>query len=242
VLVVVHVPPDRDNVLVPLLQAKCRITVKEAEDKEPVEGGVIYFAPSDYHLLVETDGTLALSTDEVVNYSRPSIDVLFESAADAYRKDLLGVILTGANHDGAAGLKAVLDAGGMAIVQDPARRPTRPPCPTALWRPALRQRHEPRCDRIVPVESGGRMSIADKPINFLLVDDLEENLLALEALLQREGLTCLKARSGEEALELLLAHEVALACSTCRCRAWTASNWPSSCAAASAPAISRSSS
>jgi two-component system chemotaxis response regulator CheB len=118
VMVVVHVPPDRDNVLVPLLQAKCRITVKEAEDKEPIEGGVIYFAPSDYHLLVETDGTLALSTDEAVNYSRPSIDVLFESAADAYRSDLLGVILTGANHDGAAGLRAVLDAGGQAIVQD----------------------------------------------------------------------------------------------------------------------------
>lgn len=120
ILVVVHVPPDRDNVLVPLLQAKCRLTVKEAEDKEPIVGGVIYFAPSDYHLLIEADRTLALSTDEPVNYSRPSIDVLFESAADAYGEQLLGVILTGANHDGAAGLKAVADAGGLAIVQAPA--------------------------------------------------------------------------------------------------------------------------
>lgn len=118
VFVVVHVPPDRDNVLVSLLQAKCRITVKEAEDKEPVAGGVVYFAPSDYHLLVETDHSLALSTDEVVNYSRPSIDVLFESAADAYGAELLGIVLTGANHDGAAGLKAILDAGGAAIVQN----------------------------------------------------------------------------------------------------------------------------
>jgi two-component system chemotaxis response regulator CheB len=118
VLVVVHVPPDRDNVLVPLLRAKCRLPVKEAEDKEPISGGVIYFAPSDYHLLVETDGTLALSGDEPVNYSRPSIDVLFESAADAYGEQLVGVILTGANHDGAAGLKAVADMGGVAIVQD----------------------------------------------------------------------------------------------------------------------------
>lgn len=118
VLVVVHVPPDRDNVLAPLLQTKCRLTVKEAEDKEPLVGGVIYFAPSDYHLLVEADGTLALSTDEPVNYSRPSIDVLFESAADAYGEGLVGVIMTGANHDGAAGLKAVLEAGGRAIVQD----------------------------------------------------------------------------------------------------------------------------
>ncbi|ADG11652.1 chemotaxis protein CheB [Caulobacter segnis] len=117
-LVVVHVPSDRDNVLVPLLQAKCRLLVKEAEDKEPILGGVIYFAPSDYHLLVEAEGTLALSTDEQVNYSRPSIDVLFESAADAYGAGVVGVVMTGANHDGAAGLKAVLDAGGVAIIQD----------------------------------------------------------------------------------------------------------------------------
>lgn len=119
VLVVVHVPPDRGNVLVPLFEAKCQVQVKEAEDKEPIIGGVVYFAPSDYHLLVEADGALALSSDEIVNYSRPSIDVLFESAADAYGPALLGVILTGANHDGAAGLKAVADAGGVAIVEDP---------------------------------------------------------------------------------------------------------------------------
>jgi two-component system chemotaxis response regulator CheB len=116
---VVHVPPDRRNVLVPLFQSKCQVQVKEAEDKEPVIGGVVYFAPSDYHLLVEADGALALSTDEPVNYSRPSIDVLFESAADAYGPALLGVILTGANHDGAAGLKAIMDAGGLAVVEDP---------------------------------------------------------------------------------------------------------------------------
>ena len=119
VLVVVHVPPDRDNVLVSLLQAKCRLTVKEAEDKEPLTGGTVFFAPSDYHLLVETDGTLAISTDEPVNYSRPSIDVLFESAADAFGEALVGVVLTGANHDGAAGLRAVTQAGGTAIVEDP---------------------------------------------------------------------------------------------------------------------------
>jgi len=119
ILVVVHVPPDRDNALAPLLQAKCRITVKEAEDKEPIERGAVYLAPSDYHLLVEAEGTLALSTDELVNFSRPSIDVLFESAADAYGPELVGVILTGANHDGAAGLKAVKNAGGVAIVEDP---------------------------------------------------------------------------------------------------------------------------
>ncbi|WP_296600045.1 chemotaxis protein CheB [Phenylobacterium sp.] len=120
VLVVVHVPPDRDNALVALFDAKCQVEVKEAEDKEPARPGVVYFAPSDYHLLVEADGTLSLSSDELVNLSRPSIDVLFESAADAYGPSLVAVMLTGANHDGAQGLRAAADAGGVAIVEDPA--------------------------------------------------------------------------------------------------------------------------
>lgn len=120
VLVVVHVPADRANMLVPLLQARCQLVVKEAEDKEPALPGAIYFAPSDYHLLVEADESLSLSIDEAVNYSRPSIDVLFESAADTYGEGLIGVVLTGANHDGAAGLRAIVNAGGLAIVEDPA--------------------------------------------------------------------------------------------------------------------------
>ncbi|KAK0350625.1 hypothetical protein LTR94_028280, partial [Friedmanniomyces endolithicus] len=115
VLVAVHVPADRDNVLAPLLQSRCRVRVKEAEDKETARPGVVYFAPSNYHLLVESNGDLALSSDEAVNYSRPSIDVLFESAADAYGAGLTGVILTGANEDGAAGLSAVAAAGGIAL-------------------------------------------------------------------------------------------------------------------------------
>jgi len=120
VLVVVHVPPDRTNMLIPLFQAKCRISIREAEDKEPILPGVVYFAPSDYHLLVEADRTISLSSDAPALYSRPSIDFLFESAADAYGPALLGVILTGANEDGAAGLKAVGEAGGSVLVEDPA--------------------------------------------------------------------------------------------------------------------------
>ena len=138
VFVVVHVPPDRGNALVPLFQSKCRVEVKEAEDKEPARGGVVYFAPSDYHLLIEADGSLSLSSDEPVNHSRPSIDVLFESSADAFGPALTGVILTGANHDGAKGLKAVVDGGGRAVVEDPhgAYAPTMPAaalaaCPAA---------------------------------------------------------------------------------------------------------------
>jgi two-component system chemotaxis response regulator CheB len=120
VFIVVHVPPDRRNVLAPLLEDRCQVTVKEAEDKETVMGGVVYIAPSDYHLLVEEDFSISLSSDELVNYSRPAIDVLFESAADAYGPGLMGVILTGANQDGAAGLTAVAKAGGFAVVEDPA--------------------------------------------------------------------------------------------------------------------------
>jgi two-component system chemotaxis response regulator CheB len=119
ILVVVHVPADRNNILAPLFEAKCAVTVREAEDKEPVLPGVVYFAPPDYHLLVEAEGTLSLSSDEQVLHSRPSIDVLFESAADAYGASLIGIILTGANADGASGLKAIADAGGTAIVEDP---------------------------------------------------------------------------------------------------------------------------
>ena len=119
VLIVVHVPGDRRNMLAPLFQAKCRMVVREAEDKEPAMAGTIYFAPPDYHLLVEADGTLSLSSDEEVFYSRPSIDVLFESAADAYGPALAGIILTGANPDGAHGLRTIAKAGGIAIVENP---------------------------------------------------------------------------------------------------------------------------
>jgi len=119
VLIVVHVPPNRANALVALFQDRCRVMVKEAEDKEFIAPGVVYFAPSDYHLLVESDGSLSLSLDQLVNLSRPAIDVLLESAADAFGPALVGVVLTGANDDGARGLRAVADADGIALVEDP---------------------------------------------------------------------------------------------------------------------------
>ncbi|MFO0847564.1 MAG: chemotaxis protein CheB [Gemmataceae bacterium] len=120
VFVVVHLPADKKSVMADLFRAKCRVAVKEAEDKEPVAAGTVYFAPPDYHLLVEPDRRLSLSNEEPVLYSRPSIDVLFESAADAYGAGLVGVVLTGASADGARGLKAVCEAGGTPVVQDPA--------------------------------------------------------------------------------------------------------------------------
>lgn len=119
ILVVVHIPPDKRSVLAELFRAKCRLAIVEAEDKEPIRGATAYFAPPDYHLLVESDMTLALSTEEPVLFSRPSIDVLFESAADVFGAGLIGIVLSGANEDGSKGLKAVAEAEGIAIVQDP---------------------------------------------------------------------------------------------------------------------------
>lgn len=110
-----------------LLGAVTRLKVREADDKDKLENGTVYVAPPDYHLLVE-DGSLALSTDERVQYARPSIDVLLTSAAESHRERCVGVVLTGANADGAAGLKRVVELGGTAIVQDPetAVRPEMP--------------------------------------------------------------------------------------------------------------------
>jgi two-component system, chemotaxis family, protein-glutamate methylesterase/glutaminase len=118
-LIVLHLPRERPSLLVEIYEKRCALPVREADDKEPIEPGTVYFAPPDYHMLVERNRQIALSTDEPVHYSRPSVDVLFESAADVYGSRLLGVILTGANEDGAAGLHAIHRAGGVTVVQQP---------------------------------------------------------------------------------------------------------------------------
>jgi two-component system chemotaxis response regulator CheB len=119
VLIVIHLPATNDNLLLSVLRPRCALPVVEAADKEPIERGTVYLAPPGYHVLVEPDRTLALSLDAPVNYSRPSIDVLFESAAFAYRDRLIGIVLTGANADGADGLARIRAFGGQAWVQDP---------------------------------------------------------------------------------------------------------------------------
>ena len=119
VYVVLHLPPRRDALLPEVLQASCALAVKEAEDKEAPQPGTVYTAPPDYHLLLEAGPLLALSADPPVLFSRPAIDVLFESAADVYGAGLLAIVLSGASEDGAEGLAAVRRAGGMALVQDP---------------------------------------------------------------------------------------------------------------------------
>jgi len=121
VCVVQHRGADWDgqqSQLTRLLQLHCALPVVEAGDKEPMVGGRIYLAPADYHLLVD-DGVLALSVDGRVLHARPSIDVLFESAAEAYREGVLAVLLTGASSDGTAGAQRVKRRGGSGIAQDP---------------------------------------------------------------------------------------------------------------------------
>jgi two-component system chemotaxis response regulator CheB len=119
VFVVLHLPREQPSLLVEIFAPKCALRIVEAEDKMPIEAGVVYLAPPDYHMLVEEDRRIALSTDAAVNYSRPSIDVLFESAADTYGERVVGVILTGGSADGSAGLDAIHRAGGTTVVQRP---------------------------------------------------------------------------------------------------------------------------
>ena len=120
IVVVQHRGAGRDGLgLVDLLQETTSLRVVEAEDKMPLEPATVYVAPADYHLLIESPGLLALSTDAPVRSARPSIDVLFQTAADAYGDGALGVLLTGASADGADGLAAVKARGGRAIVEDP---------------------------------------------------------------------------------------------------------------------------
>ena len=120
VVVVQHLYPGSGGYLIEFLRRRCTLPVKEAEEKEEVQAGTIYVAPSGYHLLIERERTFSLSVDAKVHFARPSIDVLFESAAAAYGSKLIGVVLTGANGDGASGLAEIKAQGGLAIVQDPA--------------------------------------------------------------------------------------------------------------------------
>jgi two-component system, chemotaxis family, protein-glutamate methylesterase/glutaminase len=128
IVVALHRHLDSVGLLAPVVQLDCALAVTEAEDKEPIEPGHVYLAPADYHLLLD-GGALSLSTDEPVNYARPAIDVLFQSAAEWRGREVVAVVLTGAGSDGAAGAKRILERGGTVLVQDPKTA-------EGLWMPA----------------------------------------------------------------------------------------------------------
>lgn len=118
-IIVQHMSPDSENYLPHFLDSLKKIRVKEADEKEIPQPGTAYVAPPNYHLLIERDRSFTLTVNERVNYARPSIDVLFDTAAEAYREELIGIVLTGANNDGSQGLKKIKELGGMTMVQDP---------------------------------------------------------------------------------------------------------------------------
>jgi len=137
ILTVLHLPEERRSQLSDVFAMRLGRDVREGSDKVAIEPGVIYFAGPGYHLSVERDFTLSLSQEERVHFSRPAIDILFDSAADAYGPGLVGVLMTGANEDGAQGLATIKRRGGLTIVQDPteARMSTMPLAALKLQRP-----------------------------------------------------------------------------------------------------------
>ena len=147
IIIVQHIGARSDNEWIKLLNEKSNLTIKEADEKEKIacpteqslgrETGKVYIAPANYHLLIEKDRTFSLTIDELVNFARPSIDVLFESAAEAYKNKLIGIVLTGSNNDGAKGIKQIKEYGGLAIIQDPetAESPTMPASALAVIQP-----------------------------------------------------------------------------------------------------------
>lgn len=139
VVVVVHMLRGRSSQLADLFASRLPVPVHEATDKEAVAPGAVYFAPADYHLSVEKDGTFSLSNEPLHIFSRPAIDFAMQSAADAYGPALVGILLTGASHDGAEGLAAIGAAGGLTVVQDPdeAQSPLMPAAAIRLRQPDL---------------------------------------------------------------------------------------------------------
>jgi two-component system chemotaxis response regulator CheB len=118
IAVIQHRSSEDSGMLAPLLANHVHLPVVEIEDKQPIDSGLIFIGPSNYHVLID-DGRFALSTDEPVLHARPSIDVLFESAAEAFGEGVVGVLLTGMSRDGTSGLKRIRECGGRAVVQDP---------------------------------------------------------------------------------------------------------------------------
>jgi two-component system chemotaxis response regulator CheB len=119
ILIIQHLSANSEGFLPKYLDRVCSINVKEADEKEQIKRGHAYIGPPNYHMLIDNQGFMSLSVDEKVNYARPSIDVLFESAVDAFGENIIGILLTGANSDGSKGLKRIKDNGGITIVQEP---------------------------------------------------------------------------------------------------------------------------
>jgi two-component system, chemotaxis family, protein-glutamate methylesterase/glutaminase len=143
IAVVLHRHKESEGIIVPILQRECRLTVSEAEDKEPILPGHVYLCPADYHLMVD-DGCFCLSTDDLVSFARPSIDVLFESAAEWHGPSATAIVLSGSGADGSAGARRITERGGRVLVQDPRTAEGR-------WMPEAAIAASPHC-RVLSLE------------------------------------------------------------------------------------------
>lgn len=216
VVIILHRKNTAEYHLEDVLSKKCKLDVCEIYDKIQLEANKIYLVPGDYHLMVDKTACLSLDNSEKVNFSRPSIDISFDSFAKAFGEKVVGILLSGANSDGAAGLNRIRNAGGITIVQSPesAKVPTMPVAAISLFNP----------DAVVDVmkmigffselnELGiagfkkkvrqGEEIETNLP-SVLIVDDINENLIALSALLKTEELIIHKASSGKAAIEMAL--------------------------------------
>lgn len=207
IMIVVHLPPHKDSVMAELLANKSKIRVMEASDKEPVRAGHAYFAPADYHMLVEYNELLSLSNDEEVLFSRPSIDVLFDSAADAYTDAAIGIILTGANNDGAAGLAKIAERGGLCIVQNPDTAYARnmPEAAIALNQKVRILNIDEIIQTLLEIGENVRRKQAEKseqPVKVLVVDDDKISAQTIGWMLESIGYHAFLAHTGREALEM----------------------------------------
>ncbi len=119
IVVVLHLMSGKESEIVKLLQNNCKIEIVEATINSKIEKGMAIFAPPNYHILIEKNGSYSLSTESKINFSRPSIDILFETAADAFGSEVVGIVLSGASSDGSKGLLEIKNKGGTCIVQDP---------------------------------------------------------------------------------------------------------------------------
>ena len=197
-----------------VLGKKCKLEVLEIQDKMPVEGNKIYLAPGDYHLLADASGIFCLDYSEKVNFSRPSIDVSFDSFARAFGENCLGILLSGANSDGAIGLKQIRNAGGITIVQSPesAKVPAMPLAAITMFQPDLvvdvlkmsgifNELNQLSLAQFKKKLKQGEEIESSLP-SVLIVDDISENLFTLNALLKSEDIIIHKADSGKLAIEL----------------------------------------
>ncbi len=216
IFIVLHIPAGQPSYLSRYFETEGSLIVKEAQDKEKIKAGTVYFAPPGYHLFIEKTKVFSLTKEDPVNFSRPSIDVLFESAADTYGQNIAGILLSGSNEDGALGLKKIKDAGGLTIVQDSIEAEFKT-MPRAGLSYVL-----PECvlslDQIsiflqqLSLETiSQEKNMNNDRLEILLVDDVKENIFALKALLARDDVNIFDACSGSEALELMMKHDFCLA-------------------------------